>query len=185
MIEATIERWRRHRTGRALAHCRDTHTRMVLIGVALAAALVAAGCMAKPAAPAAAAPPPGLVDGVKGTIEQWRQAYEIRSIDALAKLYSHGPGLTIVEDGALQLGWAAIEPALRGRLARATAIHVRLAELQVVPLGGDAALASATMTRESTDGTTTVTENGIVTLALRKDDTGWVIAGEHYSYKRP
>lgn len=154
------------------------------IGLALAAALAAAGCTPKPAAQAAA-PPLGLVDGVTGAIEQWRQAYEIRSMDALARLYSHGPGLTIVQDGALQLGWAAIEPALRGRLARATAIHVRIAELQVVPLGGDAALASAAMTRESTDGMTTVTENGIVTLALRKDDTGWVIAGEHYSYKRP
>jgi ketosteroid isomerase-like protein len=175
---------RRHRSERALAHCRDTHTRMEPIRLALAAALAVGACMPKPAPPVEA-PPVGFVDAVKGTIEQWRQAYEIRSMDALTRLYSHGPGLTIVQDGALQLGWAAIEPALRGRLARATQIHVRLAELQVVPLGGDAALASATMRRESTDGTTTVTENGIVTLALRKDDAGWVIAGEHYSYKRP
>jgi uncharacterized protein (TIGR02246 family) len=153
-------------------------------GLALVAALAVAGCLPKPAAPAVA-PPVGLVDGVKGTIEQWRQAYEVRSMDALAKLYSHDPGLAIVQDGARQLGWAAIEPALRGQLARTTAIHVRIAELQVAALGSDAAVASATMTRESTDGMTTVTENGVVTLALRKDDTGWVIASEHYSYKRP
>lgn len=157
---------------------------MKALGFALLAALAAGGCPTKPAAPVEAAPPVGLVAGVRGTIEQWRQAYEIRSMDALAKLYAHDARLAIVQDGALQLGWAAIEPVLRERLARATAIRVRITDLQVSPLGEDAAVATARMTRESTDGMTTVTENGVVTLALRKDDAGWAIAGEHYSYKR-
>jgi uncharacterized protein (TIGR02246 family) len=153
-------------------------------GLALVAAIAAGGCAPRPTPPAVA-PPVGLTAGVKGTIEQWRQAYEVRSMDALARLYSHDPGLVIVQDGARQLGWAAIEPALRGVLARASAIRVRITELQIAALDAGAAVATGLMTRESTDGTTTVTENGVLTLALRKDDTSWVIASEHYSYRRP
>ena len=48
-----------------------------------------------------------------------------------------------------------------------------------------AAVAVATMTRELSDGATTVTENGTLTLVLRKDRGRWQIASEHYSYKRP
>jgi len=154
------------------------------IGLALVAALAAAGCPAKPVAQTPV-PPAGLAAGVKGAIEQWRQAYEVRSMEALGKLYSHDPGLVIVQDGVRQLGWAAIEPALRGVLSRATSFRVRITELQIAALGPDAAVATGLMTRESTDGSTTVTENGVLTLALRKDDAGWVIASEHYSYRRP
>lgn len=157
--------------------------RTAVAGFALLAALAGGGCPPRPAAPVAAVPV-ALVAAVKGTIEQWRQAYEIRSMDALARLYAHDPGLAIVQDGALQLGWTSIEAALRAKLAGATAIHVRITDLQISALGPDAAVASATMTRESTDGMTTVTENGVLTLALRRDDPSWVIASEHYSYKR-
>jgi uncharacterized protein (TIGR02246 family) len=154
------------------------------IGLALFAALAAGGCPPRAAAPTVV-PPVGLADGVKGTIEQWRQAYEVRSMDALARLYSHDPGLVLVQDGARQLGWAAIEPALRGVLSRAAAIRVRITELQVAALDDGAAVATALMTRESTEGMATVTESGVLTLALRKNDAGWVIASEHYSYRRP
>lgn len=153
------------------------------IALAVVAAFTA-GCMPK-SPPAPAPPPVGLIDGVKGAIEQWRQAYEIRSMDALARIYAHDAGLAIVQDGTVELGWAAIEPALRGKLERASAIHVRITDLAVAPLGSGAAVAYAMMTRESSDGITTVTEHGPVTFALRKDEPGWVIAGEHYSYKRP
>jgi uncharacterized protein (TIGR02246 family) len=154
------------------------------IGLALVAALAAGGCPPRSTAPTVA-PPLGLTAGVTGAIEQWRQAYEVRSMDALARLYSRDPSLVIVQDGARQLGWAAIEPALRGALERASAIRVRITELRVAALDAGAAVATGLMTRESTDGATTVTETGVLTLALRKDDTGWVIASEHYSYRRP
>jgi ketosteroid isomerase-like protein len=158
---------------------------IAVAGFALLVALAGAGCPPRPSAPTAAVLPVEFEGAVKGTIEQWRQAYEVRSMDALARLYAHEPGLTLVQDGALQLGWTTIEAALRAKLTRATSFHVRLADLQITALGVDAAVASATMTRESTDGATTVTENGVLTLALRRDDAGWVIASEHYSYKRP
>src|SRR5256885_11259363 len=129
--------------------------RIAVGGLALLAALAVAGCPPKPSAPAAATLPLEMAGTVKGTIEQWRQAYEIRSMDALAKLYAHDPGLSVVQDGARLLGWPATEEALRAKLARATAIRVRITELQLTPLGADAAVASALMTRESTEGAAT------------------------------
>jgi ketosteroid isomerase-like protein len=160
---------------------------LVLLALpALLPALVVGGCAGKPPAPVAA-PSPEVTEAigtVKGTIEQWRQAYEVRSMDALVKLYAHEPSLTVVQDGTLQLGWAPLEAALRAKLSRATAIHVRLKDLQISTVGAGAAAAVALMTRETTDGMTTITENGVLTLVLRKDDAGWVIVAEHYSYKR-
>lgn len=153
-------------------------------GLVVLAVIAAGGCPPKPAAPVAA-PPADLVAAVTGAIEQWRQAYEIRSMEALARLYVHEPGLAIVQDGALLLGWAAIEPALRGRLARASEIRVRLKDLQIVPLAPGAAVAVSAMIRESTEGAATVKEDGVVTLVLREDPQGWAIASEHYSYRRP
>jgi ketosteroid isomerase-like protein len=157
---------------------------IAVAGFALLVALAGGGCPPKPATPAVA-PAHDLVGAVQGTIEQWRQAHEVRSLDALARLYAQEPGLVLVQDSTRLVGWAAIEPVLSARLARATAMHVRLADLQIAALGADAAVVSARMTRESTDGATTVTENGVITLALRRAGESWVIASEHYSYKRP
>jgi ketosteroid isomerase-like protein len=41
------------------------------------------------------------------------------------------------------------------------------------------------MTREISDGITTVTENGALTLVFEKTHDGWQIVAEHYSYRRP
>jgi ketosteroid isomerase-like protein len=79
----------------------------------------------------------------------------------------------------------AIEAALGVRIAHANAIRVRIKDLQVIALGPAAAVATGVMARESTDGATTVAENGVLTLVLRRDDPGWVIVAEHYSYRRP
>lgn len=156
--------------------------------VAVAIVLGMAGCPAgKPAAttPAASLAPKDVVAAAKGTVEQWRQAYEVRSFDALAKLYAHDSELVIVQDGMPLMGWSTVEPVLRERLGKAKEIHVRLKDVTVASLGPTAAAALATMTREVSDGVTTVTENGALTLVLRKSADGWQIVQEHYSYKRP
>jgi ketosteroid isomerase-like protein len=158
---------------------------------ALALVAVLASCAPRarpaPAAPAAAAAvvPADVDAAARGALEHWREAYEARSVDALAKLYSHDPSLSVVQDGAQLLGWPALEPVLRDRFARATAIHVRLRDVQVTAIGSAGAVIVATMLRERSDATTAVTENGALTLVLRADDAGWVIVAEHYSYKRP
>jgi hypothetical protein len=83
------------------------------------------------------------------------------------------------------IGWSSVEAYLKDRVARVGSIHIRLKDVQVIALGLEAASAIATMTRELSDGTTTVTENGTLTLVLRHTPAGWVISSEHYSYKRP
>lgn len=154
----------------------------------IALAILVAGCPGAgkhaPASPSATTPKQ-VVTAVKATLEQWRQAYEIRSMDTLAKLYAHDLDLVVVQEGLTMIGWSSVEAALSDRIARAGQIHIRLKDIQVVALGLEAASAVATMTRELTDGTTTVTENGTLTLVLRKTPDGWVISSEHYSYKRP
>ena len=130
--------------------------------------------------------PKEVVVATRGVIEQWRQAYEIRSIDALEKLYSHDPDIVLVGDGVTLIGWSSVDGMLKDRIARAKEIHIRLKEIQVTSVAPTAAFGVATMTRELTDGVTTVTEYGSLTLVFRKDPSaGWLIVGEHYSYKRP
>ena len=81
-------------------------------------------------------------------------------------------------------GWSAIESLLNDRLGHASAVHLRLKDLRIGPLAATAAVAVAAMTREVSDGATTVTETGTLTLVLRKDADAWLIASEHFSYKR-
>lgn len=131
------------------------------------------------------ATPKDVVTAVRGAIEAWRQAYEVRSIDSLAKLYAHDLDLVVVQEGTPVNGWTAVEAMLRDRLARAKDIHVRLKDVQVASLSLDIATAVATMTREIGDGTTTVTENGALTIVVHNGGDGWRIVAEHYSYKRP
>jgi len=157
---------------------------------ALALGVVLAGCTAKakpgPTAPAAAAAAPTEVEeAARSVLEQWRQAYEARSLDNLAKLYLHDPSLRVVQDGTQLTGWAAFEPVVRDKLAKVTEVRVRLRDVQITSIGSAGAAIVATMLRERSDATTTVTENGVLTLVLRSDDAGWVIVSEHYSYKRP
>ena len=121
----------------------------------------------------------------KATIEQWRQAYEIRSVEALSQLYARNVDLVVVQEGTTFLGWSSVESMLKDRIARTGAIVIRLKDMQVSSLSPDVAFAFATMTRELTFEATTVTEGGTLTLVLRKHDGKWLITSEHYSYKRP
>jgi ketosteroid isomerase-like protein len=130
--------------------------------------------------------PKEVTVATRGLIEQWRQAYEVRSIDALENLYSHDPDIVLVNDGVTLIGWSSVDGMLKDRVSRAKEIHIRLKEVQVTSVAPTAAFGVATMTRELSDGVTTVTEYGSLTLVFRKDpNAGWLIVGEHYSYKRP
>ena len=133
----------------------------------------------------APAAPTDVVSAAAAAIEQWRQAYEVKSVDALSKLYAHEPDVVIVLDGTVITGWSSIYAMLKDKLAHAKEIHVRLKDVNVKSLAPTIASATATMTREMGDGVTTVTEAGALTLALRKDPDGWKIVVEHYSYRRP
>ena len=128
--------------------------------------------------------PKEVVAGARATIEQWRQAYEVRSFDALSKLYDHSLDLVVVQDGQVISGWTSVQGMLEDRFARFKDVHVRLKDIQVASLGPEAATATAAMTRELGDGVTTVSESGALTVVLRKQGDLWVIVTEHYSYKK-
>ncbi|MCA9675004.1 MAG: nuclear transport factor 2 family protein [Kofleriaceae bacterium] len=150
------------------------------------------GCGGKGAAAAdttavpASRTPAEVVDAGQRTVEQWRQAYEVHSVDALAPLYLQDLDVAVADQGRLQRGWTAVETYLSTRVNAAKEIHITLDDLQVTALGPGAASVLATMTRETSDGVTTVTERGVLTLALRAEPDAegghWVIVTEHYSY---
>ncbi|HEY5924497.1 MAG TPA: nuclear transport factor 2 family protein [Kofleriaceae bacterium] len=152
----------------------------------LVVALVMAGCPrgGGDTTPARVLTPKEVVSAARATIEQWRQAYEVRSLDALAKLYAQNIDLVVVEDGVPLVGWTSVEGMFKDRLVRYKQITVRLKDIQVQSLSANAATATAAMTREQGDGITTVTEQGALTIVLRKDGEQWLIVSEHYSYKR-
>ncbi len=157
----------------------------MLLRAALVLSLLTA-CPAKgPEAPVAPATPAEVVAIAKATVEQWRQGYEVRSVDALAKLYAHDLDTAIVTEGVALTGWTAIEASLRDKLGRAGAIRMRLKDIQVTAQDATVATVVATLTRETTFEAATTTENGTLTLVLRRAGDGWVIALEHYSYRRP
>ena len=149
-------------------------------------ALAVAGCPkgGGDTTPARVLTPKEVVAGARATIEQWRQAFEVRSLEALTKLYAQNIDLVVVQDGVLLVGWSSVEGMLKDRINRYKEIHVRLKDIQVQSLGTNAATATAAMTRELGDGVTTITEQGALTVVLRKDADAWLIVSEHYSYKR-
>lgn len=153
----------------------------------IALALSLAGCpkTAAPVAPSTLTPAEVVTAG-KATLEKWRQAYELRSADTLGALYAHDIDLVVVLEGQAFLGWDAVGAMLNERVKMADKIFIRLKDTSVISLGPDAAFAHATMTRETVaaGGSTSMTENGIVTMVLRKQGDNWVIGSEHYSYKR-
>ena len=119
---------------------------------------------------------------VRGTIEQWRQAQEVRSVDGLAQAYAQDDALVLVQQGVVTRGWTAVSALLQAQLGTASAVHVRLQDLTVTPLGGQGAAVSAHMTREIATGATSVTEDGALTLALALRGAAWIITSQHYSY---
>ena len=122
--------------------------------------------------------------GARATVEGWRQAYQVKSYDTLAKLYVQSLELVVVEAGTPLVGWTSVEGMLKDRFARYKDVVIRLKDIQVTALGGTAAVATASMTRELGDGVTTITEGGALTVVLRKEGDAWLIVAEHYSYKR-
>ena len=138
-----------------------------------------------PAAPAVVATPTPeeVVAAGKGLVEEYRQAYEVRSVDALSGLYAHTLDVVLVHQGREWAGWTDVQSYLKGLLQHAREIHLTFSNVTVTALGDDASTAVAGVRREVSDGTTTVTTGGVLTLALRRTGSKWLIATEHFSYR--
>jgi hypothetical protein len=151
---------------------------------AVAVLLAVVACQHDKAAPVTPATPTDVIAAGKATVEQWRQAQEVRSMDMFEKLYAHDGDVVLVQDGLPMVGWTFVDQAIQARMAHAKEIHIKLKDVTVSSIAPTIAGVSATMTREISDGVTTVTENGALTLVLRNTANGWQIVQEHYSYKR-
>lgn len=133
---------------------------------------------AEPVAPAA----DDSARAIEGVVEQYRQAYEVRSLEALGLLYSQDLDLVVVFQGRAHRGWSQVEEFLAQRLEGATKVRMVIKDLSIQPLSPSSAVASATLESSIGDDAATVTERGTLTLVLRKVGEGWKLVSEHFSY---
>ncbi len=118
-----------------------------------------------------------------GAVEQYRQAYQVRSAEALIPLYA--PDAVLVNQGGAHRGGSAVAAYVTALLARASEIQIKITNLDVAAVGADGARAVATLVRTISDGVTSVQEKGALTLTFRRDPSGaWLIVSEHFSYRR-
>lgn len=153
---------------------------------AILVVLALAGCphSKSDATPPRPATPKEVIAAGRATIEQWRQSFQVHSVEAVSKLYAHEDTLVVVQDGQPVVGWTSVESMLKDQLEKHPKVLIRLKDIQVTGLGETSATATAAMTREIGDETTTVSESGALTLVLRRDGEVWVIVAEHYSHKK-
>jgi ketosteroid isomerase-like protein len=159
---------------------------------AAALALVVAGAcggstQAPPAAPAAstASTPPTPADirqAALAVLEQYRQAHEVRSVEALDPLYLASPELVRVWQGERTTGWDAVRDQLGALFNRARDIKLRVDQPTVLALGDGGAVVVANAARTVAEGVTSVRVEGVLTLVLRREEQRWRIASEHFSY---
>jgi ketosteroid isomerase-like protein len=161
----------------------------------LGLSLLPAGCgggtkaRAEAEAPAPAAPAPGSVEeAARAVLEQYRQAHEVRSLDALAPLYLEAPELVRVWQGERTTGWGAVRGQLAVLFSSAEDIRLRVDQVAVLPLGQGGAAVVADVARTVDSGATSVRVDGVLTLVLRRQDGQdgqggrWVIVTEHFSH---
>jgi uncharacterized protein (TIGR02246 family) len=151
---------------------------LLLLGLAACGSRQIAGT----SGPEPADVPEDMAQAIGGAIEQYRQAYEVHSVEALAGLYTRDLDLTLIYQGRRHQGWTQVESFLSARLEGATKVRMVIKELTVQPLGAEAAVASASLETTIGDDSTTVTENGALTLVFRNIAGKWMVVAEHFSY---
>jgi hypothetical protein len=160
----------------------------VVLALVLAASVAPGGAGCGGGAGAAATlPRPAAGDSdpfaaVFRAVEQWRQGWQVRSLDALAPLYRHDDHTVIVYQGRAQRGWDRAQGWLRSQLAATATVHLRVDDGVVTTLGPDSATFAARLGRELSDGVVTTTDEGFLTFTFVRVDADWQIVAEHYSY---
>jgi uncharacterized protein (TIGR02246 family) len=165
----------------------------LLAAIALGLACAAGACGGSsspappPAAPQAAAPISGdAAEAAQAVLEQYRQAHEVRSVEALDPLYLATPELVRVWQGQRTAGWDTARAELAALFNRAQGIKLRVDQVAVQALGPDGApeaiIVVANVSRTVSEGVTSVRVDGVLTLVLRRQDQRWLIASEHFSH---
>ena len=136
----------------------------------------------QPTPPVPEAVPEDVARAIEGAVEQYRQAYEVHSPEALAGLYTHDLDVIMVYQGRIHQGWSQIEAAQRKRLQDASKVRMVISNLSIHALGTAVAVATAGLERSIGDDATTTTERGALTLVFRKIEDRWMVVAEHFSY---
>jgi ketosteroid isomerase-like protein len=139
----------------------------------------------KPVVQVAPPTPAEVVTAVKQRVEQWRQAYEVRSVDGLAQVYSQTADLEVTNQGRTATGWPAVKDRLTGFCTTMTTSKFRLDSVNVLAIGDGGAVVTASVRRTYGDGVRTIDETGTLTLVFRRIGAEWRIVTEHYSYAPP
>jgi uncharacterized protein (TIGR02246 family) len=140
------------------------------------------GRATKVEAPVSAVVPVDVARAIEGGVEQYRQAYEVRSVEALGELFIRDLDVASVYQGKIHQGWSQIQADQVLRLQDATKVRVIVTDLNIQALGDEVAVATAGLERTIGDDATTTTERGALTLVFHKQDERWMIASEHFSY---
>jgi ketosteroid isomerase-like protein len=137
-----------------------------------------------PVAPQAAAPGSDgdAAEAARAVLEQYRQAHEVRSVEALDPLYLAGPELVRVWQGQRTAGWDTARAELAALFNRARSVKLRVDQVAVHELGEGGVVLVADASRTVADGVTSVRVDGVLTLVLRRQDQRWLIVSEHFSY---
>lgn len=115
-------------------------------------------------------------------VEQWRQGWQVRSLEVLDPLYRHDDHTVVVYQGQPLRGWDSAKAWLRAQLAGVASVHIRLEEGVVTTIGADGATFTARMGRDLSDGVLTRADAGVLTLTFVREGGRWLIVSEHYSY---
>lgn len=119
---------------------------------------------------------------IRGVLEQYRQAYEVGSAEALHAVYSKDLDVVLVYQGKVHQGWTSVESFLAGKLEGASQVRMTFKDVSIREFGPDGAILTATRTSSIGDGSVSVTEVGALSLVLQNHDGQWMVVAEHFSY---
>lgn len=119
---------------------------------------------------------------IEGVVEQYRQAYEVVSLEALSTLYSQDLDLVLVYQGQQHQGWTAVQAFLTTHFEGASEIRMGIKNVAIRSLGPDSVTVTAQRDSSIKNGAITVTETGMLTLVIQKRDERWLVVAEHFSY---
>jgi ketosteroid isomerase-like protein len=133
-------------------------------------------------APAPVGPPPFNPKEIQATVEQYRQAWDVLSIDALAPLYFASDDLVLVRQGHAWRGWEAVRGGLADLFRQTTKLELVLSNETINQAGDGGAVVTADVHLTWTSNSVITDQQGALTLVLRRGAAGWKIVGEHYSF---
>ncbi len=126
--------------------------------------------------------PASVEEAGKRLLEQYKQGYQVRSMEALTPLYSATEDLVLTYQGRSIKGWEAVRVYLTQRMFQLSEVRFEVDDVRVSTLGKGGAVVTASMARTLGTLATSVREKGVLILVLRRQGDGWVIVNEHFSF---